>query len=173
MCHSERSETESKNLGTRVPRVSSSLPTQDVVVTPLGSLGNVLAIYIDTFPPHYPGASQGGSGGNVGFTAVQSASPLGRPKGPGNLRKFPGDSLHTFSSVRKYAPGGMTLTYCEDPSTPLRSARDDSRGAVVFWGRRIATPVCALVRNDRVGDALVRGRGRSAAGTESNWCRPG
>ena len=26
---------------------------------------------------------------------------LGRPKGPGNLRKFPGDSLPTFSSVRK------------------------------------------------------------------------
>ena len=56
-------------------------------------------------PTHRRGDSQGGSGGNVGFTAVQSASSLGRLKSPRNMRKFLGDSLHTFSSVRKYAPG--------------------------------------------------------------------
>ena len=33
---------------------------------------------------------------------LQSASLLGRLKSPRNMRKFLGDSLHTFSSVRKY-----------------------------------------------------------------------
>ena len=41
-----------------------------------------------------------------------STSLLGRLKSPRNMRKFLGDSLHTFSSVRKYAPGGtLTILY--------------------------------------------------------------
>ena len=39
------------------------------------------------------------------FVSFPPAFSLGRLKSPRNMRKFLGDSLHTFSSVRKYAHG--------------------------------------------------------------------
>ena len=44
---------------------------------------------------------------------------------------------------------------CEDPSARLRLGRDD-----VGDGKRIATPVCALVRNDRVSVSVSTKKGR-------------
>ena len=48
------------------------------------------------------GVSKGGATETWLFNYFSLAPLFGRPKGPGNLRKFPGGSLHTFSPERKY-----------------------------------------------------------------------
>jgi hypothetical protein len=61
---------------------------------------------------------------------IRSVSPLGRLESPRTIRKVLGDSLHTFSSVRKYG-SAKRVCGCEDSSISLRFTRYDARGEVL------------------------------------------
>ena len=59
------------------------------------------------------------------------------------IRKFPGDSLHTFSSVRKYG-SAKRVCGCEDPSTSAAPALRMTRWGR-FWGTGLSAPKLSIV----------------------------